>query len=73
MKIKFKSQPYQSAAVKAVVDCFAGQVSAHGGVRYRMDTGVPLAVPASPQAALALEDAPAVAEQDAACFTRKHE
>lgn len=66
MKIKFKSQAYQSAAVKAVVDCFAGQAPAHGGVRYRLDTGVQLAVPASPQAALALEDAPAVADHDAA-------
>ena len=25
MKIKFKSQPYQTAAVEAVVDCFEGQ------------------------------------------------
>ena len=64
MKIKFKSQPYQSAAVQAVVDCFAGQAPAHGGVRYRLDLGTQLVAPASPQTALALEDAPAIVEQD---------
>ena len=25
MKLKFKVQPYQTSAVKSVVDCFAGQ------------------------------------------------
>jgi type III restriction enzyme len=66
MKIKFKTQAYQSAAVQAVVDCFAGQAPAHGGVRYRLDPGVQQALLASPQTVLALEDAPAVPDQDAA-------
>ena len=66
MKIKFKSQSYQSAAVKAVVDCFAGQATAHGGIRYRLDPGLQQAKSASPQATLALEDATMVADQDAA-------
>ena len=39
MKIKFKSQPYQTAAVEAVVDCFEGQPNtANQG--YRIDPGV---------------------------------
>ena len=38
MKIKFKSQPYQTAAVKAVVDCFEGQPDTSGQV-YRIDPG----------------------------------
>ena len=29
MKLKFKTQAYQSAAVQAVVDCFQGQVPHH--------------------------------------------
>lgn len=66
MKIKFKTQAYQSAAVKAVVDCFAGQASAHGGVRYRLDPGAGRPTPSSPQGALALEDAPTADEQEAA-------
>jgi hypothetical protein len=41
MKLKFKTQPHQTAAVQAVVDCFKGQVPQHGGVRYRLDPGVP--------------------------------
>ena len=56
MKLKFKVQDYQSKAVKAVVDCFAGQTPQHGGVRYRLDTGAAKAAPASPQASLALEE-----------------
>ncbi|MAY01265.1 MAG: restriction endonuclease subunit R [Oceanospirillaceae bacterium] len=56
MKLKFKVQDYQSKAVKAVVDCFAGQAPQHGGVRYRLDTGAAKAAPASPQASLALEE-----------------
>lgn len=28
MKLKFKTQAYQTAAVQAVVDCFKGQPSA---------------------------------------------
>ena len=38
MKLKFKVQPYQTNAVEAVVDCFAGQLMS-GGVAYRMDPG----------------------------------
>ncbi len=68
MKLKFKTQAYQTAAVQAVVDCFKGQVPHHGGVRYRLDPGSQKAVPASPQAALALEAASpeAAAEREAA-------
>ncbi len=68
MKLKFKMQAYQTAAVQAVVDCFKGQVPHHGGVRYRLDPGSQNAAPASPQAALALDTASleAVAEKEAA-------
>lgn len=68
MKLKFKIQPYQTAAVQAVVDCFKGQVPHHGGVRYRLDPGSQKAASTSPQAALALETASpeAVAEKEAA-------
>ncbi|WP_316228327.1 type III restriction-modification system endonuclease [Bradyrhizobium sp. SZCCHNR1039] len=38
MKLKFKVQPYQTSAVEAVVDCFAGQPMV-GGVTYRIDPG----------------------------------
>ena len=38
MKLKFKLQPYQSNAVKSVVDCFEGQVSYD--TQYRIDPGV---------------------------------
>ena len=38
MRIKFKSQAYQTAAVEAVVDCFQGQPKLDA-VKYRMDTG----------------------------------
>lgn len=65
MKLKFKTQPYQTAAVQAVVDCFKGQAPQHGGVRYRLDPGVKKAASASPQSALDLE-AEAVADQEAA-------
>jgi len=68
MKLKFKTQAYQTAAVQAIVDCFKGQVPHHGGVRYRLDPGSQKAAPASPQAALALEAASpeAAAEREAA-------
>ena len=66
MKLKFKTQPYQTAAVHAVVDCFKGQVPAHGGIRYRLDPGVQQAQPASPQAALALDPSEAAADKEAA-------
>ncbi len=38
MKLKFKVQPYQTDAVKAVVDCFKGQ-PLHDGISYRVDPG----------------------------------
>ncbi|MCQ8239846.1 type III restriction-modification system endonuclease [Rhizosaccharibacter radicis] len=38
MKLKFKLQPYQTEAVNAVVDCFAGQPMSNG-VTYRIDPG----------------------------------
>ena len=38
MKFKFKVQPYQTAAVEAVVDCFEGQPKAPP-LRYRIDPG----------------------------------
>jgi len=68
MKLKFKTQAYQTAAVQAVVDCFKGQVPHHGGIRYRLDPGSQKAAPESPQAALALEVASseAAAEKEAA-------
>ena len=40
MKLKFKTQAYQLAAVQAVVDCFAGQPPATAqAVSYRVDPG----------------------------------
>lgn len=40
MKLKFKLQPYQTAAVKAVTDCFEGQPLADAAARsYRIDPG----------------------------------
>ena len=39
MKLKFKVQPYQTNAVEAVVDCFAGQVNTTG-IKYRVDPGM---------------------------------
>lgn len=40
MKLKFKSQAYQSAAVQAVVDCFKGQPPASAeAISYRIDPG----------------------------------
>ena len=38
MKFKFKVQAYQTDAVEAVVDCFAGQPMT-GGITYRIDPG----------------------------------
>ncbi|MBW5416224.1 MULTISPECIES: type III restriction-modification system endonuclease [Pseudomonas] len=65
MKLKFKIQPYQTAAVQAVVDCFKEQAPQHGGVRYRLDTGVKKAAPPSLQPALDLE-VDALADHEAA-------
>jgi len=66
MKLKFKTQAYQTAAVQAVVDCFTGQPPAHGGIRYRMDPGVAAQKPTSPQAALALDAEESVTGSEAA-------
>ncbi|NLD14334.1 MAG: DEAD/DEAH box helicase family protein [Gammaproteobacteria bacterium] len=69
MKLKFKTQAYQTAAVQAVVDCFKGQVPHHGGIRYRLDPGIELetVASASPQASFAeLEVPPSVQDKDAA-------
>lgn len=38
MKLKFKIQPYQTAAVESVTDCFAGQINT-SGLAYRIDPG----------------------------------
>lgn len=38
MKLKFKTQAYQTNAVEAVVDCFAGQPHS-SGIQYRVDPG----------------------------------
>jgi type III restriction enzyme len=38
MKLKFKKQRFQTDAVEAVVDCFAGQ-SSGVGIKYRVDPG----------------------------------
>jgi type III restriction enzyme len=52
MKLKFKVQPYQTAAVEAVADCFAGQPKS-SGITYRVDPGTgPAPTPASPQLGL---------------------
>ena len=39
MKLQFKVQQYQTEAVDAVVDCFAGQPTARRASRYRIDPG----------------------------------
>ena len=40
MKLKFKTQAYQTAAVQAVVDCFKGQPPASAeAISYRIDPG----------------------------------
>ena len=39
MKLKFKVQPYQTDAVRAVIDCFAGQPKSKGP-SYRVDPGI---------------------------------
>ncbi len=50
MKLKFKQQPYQTHAVEAVADCFAGQPKA-SGVSYRIDPGANPVQPVTPQQA----------------------
>lgn len=54
MKLKFKKQGYQTNAVEAVADCFAGQPKREG-LNYRMDPG--RAMDTSGQAVAALETA----------------
>ncbi|MCP1314231.1 MULTISPECIES: type III restriction-modification system endonuclease [unclassified Halomonas] len=46
MKLKFKTQEYQTRAIEALADCFAGQPFS-SGIRYRIDPGesAPLARP----------------------------
>ena len=39
MRIKFKKQTYQTDAVEAVADCFAGQPQS-SGIQYRIDPGI---------------------------------
>jgi len=39
MKLRFKTQDYQTAAVEAVADCFQGQPPASPAARYRIDPG----------------------------------
>ncbi len=61
MKFQFKIQPYQSAAVDAVVDVFDGQVrSTRKGSQYKRDLGIqaPKVVPSSYQMELGLNDDP---------------
>lgn len=50
MKLKFKQQPYQTHAVEAFVDCFAGQPKA-SGVSYRIDPGANPVQTVTPQQA----------------------
>lgn len=38
MKFKFKIQPFQTAAVNSVIDCFAGQTNT-SSIKYRVDPG----------------------------------
>ena len=52
MKLKFKKHAYQTNAVDAVADCFAGQPKREG-LNYRVDPG--RAVDASGQEVAALE------------------
>lgn len=48
MKLKFKQQPYQTHAVDAFADCFAGQPKS-SGVSYRIDPGANSVKPVTPQ------------------------
>lgn len=54
MKLKFKKQAYQTNAVEAVADCFAGQPKS-GAVQFRIDPD--RSVDGSGQAAVVLEQA----------------
>ncbi len=39
MKLKFKTQSYQTQAVDSIADCFHGQPPSAGGIQYRVDPG----------------------------------
>lgn len=67
MKLKFKVQPYQTHAVDALADCFAGQPKSWG-VSYRIDPGAKLAAPVAPQQAHLTGMEPAPATSDDAGF-----
>jgi len=54
MKLKFKKQAFQTHAVEALADCFAGQPR-NGALQYRIDPG--RTVDAGGQAVAALEQA----------------
>jgi len=57
MKLKFKVQPYQTNAVDAVIDCFAGQLPA-SGVPYLIDPGKEKKRPG------VMSNLPGIAEED---------
>jgi len=59
MKLKFKVQPYQTNAVDAVIDCFAGQLPA-SGVPYLIDPGKEKKRPG------VMSNLPGIAEEDEA-------
>lgn len=66
MKLKFKVQPYQTHAVDALADCFAGQPKS-SGVSYRIDPGAVSPAPTIPQQAplAGMEPAPDIGASDA--------
>jgi len=66
MKLKFKQQPYQTHAVDAFADCFAGQPKA-SGVSYRIDPGADPVKPVTPQQ-IDLYGTPSAAEATEAGF-----
>ncbi|WP_313088939.1 DEAD/DEAH box helicase family protein [Pseudomonas sp.] len=66
MKLKFKQQPYQTHAVDAFADCFAGQPKA-SGVSYRIDPGANPVKPLTPQQ-IDLYGTPSAAETTEAGF-----
>lgn len=68
MKLKFKTQADQTAAVQAVVDCFKGQMPHHGGIRHRLDPGTQKAAPAGPQASPAPRAGSEAAADNEAAF-----
>ncbi len=66
MKLKFKQQPYQTHAVDAFADCFAGQPKT-SGVSYRIDPGANPVKPVTPQQ-IDLYGTPSAAEPTDAGF-----